>query len=136
MKLYVVDSDPSQLKVCQEFSIPADHLSTDYHDFLDRVDGVDVVTPADSHLAICKECFDKKKDVFVEKPIALTSAEAKAMISQASKRGVILQVGHIYRYHPAVSKIKQILEEGEAGDSSIRLRSFHGIQKTSGPMLA
>jgi UDP-N-acetylglucosamine 3-dehydrogenase len=128
-EVYVVDSDPSQLKVCQEFSIPADHLSTDYHDFLGRVDGVDVVTPADSHLAICKECFDKKKDVFVEKPIALTSAEAKAMISQASKRGVILQVGHIYRYHPAVSKIKQILKEGKLGTVQYAYGHFMGFKR-------
>ena len=96
-ELYVVDSDPNQLKACEEFSIPRDRLSTDYHDFLDRVEGVDVVTPADSHLSICKECFEKGKDVFVEKPIALTSAEAKEMISQAGKRGLILQVGHRYR---------------------------------------
>src|SRR5512139_1709434 len=101
-ELYVTDSDPSQLKVCQEFSIPEDHLSIDYRDFLDRIDGVDVVTPADSHLAICKDCFDKKKDVFVEKPIAFTTAEAKEMITQAEAKRVILQVGHIYRYHPAV----------------------------------
>ena len=50
-ELYVADSDPKQLASCKEFSIPADHLSTDYRDFLDRVDGVDVVTPADSHWA-------------------------------------------------------------------------------------
>jgi len=78
-ELYVVDADPSQLKACREFSIPEDHLSVNYHDFLDRVDGVDIVTPADSHLAICWDCFRKGKDVFVEKPIALTSQEAREM---------------------------------------------------------
>jgi UDP-N-acetylglucosamine 3-dehydrogenase len=128
-ELYVVDSDPGQLKVAREFSIQSDHLSTDYHDFLGRVDGVDVVTPADSHLAICKECFDKKKDVFVEKPIAFTSAEAKVMVSQASKKGVILQVGHIYRYHPAVSKIKQILEEGRLGTVQYAYGHFMGFKR-------
>jgi UDP-N-acetylglucosamine 3-dehydrogenase len=96
-EVYVVDSDPNQLKACREFSIPEDHLSIHYHDFLDRVDGVDIVTPADSHLSICRDCFDKKKDVFVEKPIALTTSEAKKMITEAKKKGVILQVGHIYR---------------------------------------
>jgi len=128
-ELYVVDSDPGQLKVAHEFSIRSDHLSTDYHDFLGRVDGVDVVTPADSHLAICNECFDRKKDVFVEKPIAFTSAEAKVMVSEASKRGVILQVGHIYRYHPAVSKIKQILEEGKLGTVQYAYGHFMGFKR-------
>ena len=128
-ELYVVDSDPNQLKVCRELSIPAGHLSTDYHDFLDRADGVDVVTPADSHLAICKECFAKKKDVFVEKPIALTSPEAIEMITRANQNGVIFQVGHIYRYHPAVSKIKQVLEEGKLGIVQYAYGHFMGFKR-------
>jgi predicted dehydrogenase len=128
-ELYVVDSDPSQLKVAHEFSIQSDHLSTDYHDFLDRVDGVDVVTPADSHLAICKQCFDQKKDVFVEKPIALTSVEAMEMISQANQNGVVFQVGHIYRYHPAVSKIKEIFEEGKLGTVQYAYGHFMGFKR-------
>jgi predicted dehydrogenase len=128
-ELYVVDSDPNQLKVCREFSIPADHLSTDYRDFLDRADGVDVVTPADSHLAICKECFAKKKDVFVEKPIALTSQDAIEMITRANQNGVIFQVGHIYRYHPAVSKIKQVLEEGKLGIVQYAYGHFMGFKR-------
>ena len=53
-ELYMVDSDPSQLniEIGKEFSIPLDYLSTDYRDFLDRVDGIDDAMPADKHLAI------------------------------------------------------------------------------------
>ena len=128
-ELYVVDYDPSQLKVCKEYSIPEDHLSTDYRDFLDRVDGVDIVTPADGHLGICKHCFEKRKDVFVEKPIALTTQEAKEMITQAKENGMILQVGHLYRYHPAASKIKQILEEGKLGTIQYAYGHFMGFKR-------
>ncbi len=128
-ELYVVDSDQSQLKVCREFSIPADHLSSDYHDFLDLIDGVDVVTPADSHLAVCRDCFDKRKDVFVEKPIALTTSEAKEMIAHAKEKGVILQVGHIYRYHPAASKMKEILEQGRLGTVQYGYGHFMGFKR-------
>jgi UDP-2-acetamido-3-amino-2,3-dideoxy-glucuronate N-acetyltransferase len=128
-ELYVVDIDSGQLKRCEEFSIPDDHLSTDYQDFLGRVDGVDIVTPADSHLTICKDCLDKKKDVFVEKPIALTTSEAKKMMVQAKEKGMILQVGHIYRYHPAVSKIKQILKEGELGTVQYAYGHFMGFKR-------
>jgi len=127
--LYVVDSDANQLKACRNSSIPGDHLSTDYHDFLDRAEGVDVVTPADSHLAICNECFDKKKDVFVEKPIALTSVEATEMITRANRNGAIFQVGHIYRYHPAVSKIKRALEEGQLGTVQYAYGHFMGFKR-------
>ncbi len=128
-ELYVVDSDQTQLKACREFSIPADHLSNDYHDFIDRVDGVDVVTPADSHLAVCRDCFDKRKDVFVEKPIALTASEAKKMIAYSEEKGVILQVGHIYRYHPAAWKMKEILEEGKLGTAQYAYGHFMGFKR-------
>lgn len=128
-ELYVVDMDSTQLKSCKEFSIPSDHLSTDYRDFLDRVDGVDVVTPADNHLAICKDCFDKGKDVFVEKPIALTTREAREMIDQAKKKRLILQVGHIYRYHPAATKIKRLLDEGKLGKVQYAYGHFMGFKR-------
>ena len=127
--LYVVDADPNQLKVGKEFSIPADHLSTDYRDFLDRVDGVDVVTPADNHLAISRICFEKKKDVFVEKPIAFTTAEAKEMIRQAEALGTILQVGHIYRYHPASIAIKRLIQEGRLGAVQYGYGHFMGFKR-------
>lgn len=128
-ELYVVDSDPNQLRVCEEFSISRDHLSTHYHNFLDFVDGVDIVTPADSHLAISKDCFKKGKDVFVEKPIALTSKEAKEMISMAEEKGLILQIGHIYRYHPAISKIKCLLKEGKLGVVRYAYGHFMGFKR-------
>jgi UDP-N-acetylglucosamine 3-dehydrogenase len=127
--LYVVDADAGQLKTCDEFSIPADHRSTDYRGFLDRVDGVDIVTPADNHLAIARECFAKGKDVFVEKPIALTSLEAKEMIGLAQERGLILQVGHIYRYHPASWKIKSLIEEGKLGQIQYAYGHFMGFKR-------
>ncbi len=110
-ELYVADLDPALLKTCEEFSIPANHTTTDYRDFLDRADGIDVVTPANNHLNIARDCFEKRKDLFVEKPIALTSEEAKEMIRMAEEKEVILQVGHIYRYHPATAKIKKVIEE-------------------------
>ena len=128
-ELYVADSDPKQLASCEEFSIPSDHLSTDYRDFLDRVDGVDVVTPADGHRAICLDCIERGKDVFVEKPISLTSAEAREMTSQANQRGLILQVGHIYRYHPASLKIKQLIEDGRLGTTQYAYGHFMGFKR-------
>ena len=128
-ELFVVDADPGQLKVCDEFSIPEDHRSTDYRAFLSRVDGVDIVTPADNHLALARDCFEKGKDVFVEKPIAFTSGEAKEMIARASEKGLILQVGHIYRYHPASQKIKNLVEEGQLGKIQYAYGHFMGFKR-------
>jgi len=128
-ELYVSDSDPDQPKVCKEFSIPVDHFSLNYRDFLDRVDGVDIVTSADSHLAIANECFERGKDVFVEKPISMTSKEAKEMIATAREKGRILQVGHLYRYHPASKKIKSLLEERKLGVVQYAYGHFMGFKR-------
>ena len=125
-EIYVADLDENQLK---EISIPSDHISTSYQDFLDRVDAVIVSTPTDSHSRICMECFDKGKDVFVEKPITLTSQGAIKLVNQADKHGLILQVGHIYRYHPASLKIKKIIEDGKLGTIKYAYGHFMGFKR-------
>lgn len=125
-EIYVADSDENQLK---ELSFYSNHISTNYQDFLDRVDAVVVSTPTDSHSRICMECFDRGKDVFVEKPIALTSKGAMMMVNQAEKYGLIFQVGHIYRYHPASSNIKKIIEEGKLGTIKYAYGHFMGFKR-------
>lgn len=125
-EIFVADLDRNQLK---ELSFYSDHISTSYQDFLDKVDVVIVSTSTDSHARICMECFEKGKDVFVEKPIALTSKGAMKMVNQAEKHGLILQVGHIYRYHPASSKIKQIIEEGKLGNIKYAYGHFMGFKR-------
>ena len=79
---------------------------TTHRELLGCVDAVDIVTPADSHYAICMDCLRAGKDVFVEKPIALTSSQACEMVSEAEKRDLILQVGHVFRYHSAIQDMK------------------------------
>ena len=81
-------------------------VSTDYRDFLDRVDGVDIVTPADNHLAIARDCFEKGKDVFVEKPIALTSEEAERDDRPGQRKGSPSSGGPYLPVPPCLLKIK------------------------------
>jgi len=128
-EVYVADSDTRQLKACEAYSIPANHLSTDYREFFKDVDGVDIVTPADSHLRICRDCFEAGKDVFVEKPIALTSLEAREIIEMAKSREFILQTGHIYRYHPASTKMKSLIEEVRLGRLQYGYGHFMGFKR-------
>ena len=129
VELYVVDADPVQLGVASRAGVPAERLSTHHRAFLDRVDGVDVVTPADSHLALCSECFERGKDVFVEKPIALTSDEAGKMVDLSVERGTFLQVGHIYRYHPAAAKIRELMDAGKLGAIQYGYGHFMGFKR-------
>lgn len=77
--------------------------------------GIIVSTPAQTHYALVKEALIAGKDVFVEKPIALTYAEGRELVALAEKKKRILLVGHILEYHPAVAKLKELIESGELG---------------------
>lgn len=82
---------------------------TDYRDLLANVDAVSVVVPTSLHHAVCKTCIERGVDVMLEKPMTTTLAEADDLISLAEKNNVILQVGHLERYNPAVLAMEQYL---------------------------
>lgn len=77
---------------------------------LKSVDAVDIVTPYKTHFSLAKKCL-RYTNVFVEKPLAETFAEAKWLSDYAQKQKRILMVGHIYRYHPATEKLKSLLKK-------------------------
>jgi len=79
------------------------------------IDAVDIVTPADTHFKICSECLAAGKHVFVEKPLTTKYAEAKKLVQIADRKKIILMAGHIFRYNPAVRKIKELIAQGVLG---------------------
>ncbi len=79
------------------------------------VDAVAIATPAEGHYRLARVALDAGKDTFVEKPLALRSAEAEKLIMLAEESGRTLMVGHLLRYHPAIIKLKQLCEQGEQG---------------------
>ncbi|RKY41294.1 MAG: oxidoreductase [Candidatus Omnitrophota bacterium] len=74
-----------------------------------------VSSPATTHYELTKEALMKDKDVFVEKPLALTVKEAEDLIKIAEGRNKILMVGHILQYHPALRKLKDMIDSGQLG---------------------
>ncbi|MDD5556608.1 MAG: Gfo/Idh/MocA family oxidoreductase [bacterium] len=74
-----------------------------------RLDAVSVVVPTDVHRAIALEAIGRGAHVLLEKPIALTTAEATEIIELARARGLVLQVGHIERFNPAILALRRIL---------------------------
>jgi predicted dehydrogenase len=79
------------------------------------IDAVDIVTPADTHFKVCQECLAAGKHVFVEKPLATNYADARKLVQFAADKDRILMAGPIYRYNPAVNKIKELTDLGELG---------------------
>jgi len=88
-----------------------------YGDLFSRPDisAVAIATPAATHHRIAKESLLAGKDVFVEKPVALTAAEAADLVETAEKHGRILMVGHLLLYKPAVQFLRDYLAAGNLG---------------------
>lgn len=90
--------------------------TSDLTEFLNNdVDAVDIVTPADIHFELCKKSLSAGKHVFVEKPLTTSYSKAKELIQLAAEKNRILMAGHIFRYNPAVKKIKELIKLGELG---------------------
>jgi predicted dehydrogenase len=75
-----------------------------------------IATPVRTHAGLVQAGLAAGKHVLVEKPLALSTAEAVALAEQADRAGLVLVVGHTFEYNPAVTKIRALLEAGELGD--------------------
>jgi len=79
---------------------------TDWHELLDKVDAVSIVTPTETHCEIACAFLEKGVNVLVEKPFAKTLDEADLMIAAAEKSGAKLMVGHLERFNPAMVALR------------------------------
>ncbi len=79
------------------------------------VQGVVVATPAETHYALVKRALQANKDVFVEKPMALTYEQGRELVLLARARERILLVGHVLEYHPAIIKLLDMIASGDLG---------------------
>lgn len=79
------------------------------------VPAVAIATPAETHFQIVEAALKAGKDVFVEKPLALTFAEGNELVKLAKDRERILAVGHVLEYHPGILKLRGLIDAGELG---------------------
>ncbi len=82
----------------------------------EEVDAISVSAPTSTHYEICKNILNSKKHVLVEKPISSNLEQAKNMIELSKRNGILLMVGHIERFNPAVLKLKELLTEDFLGE--------------------
>ena len=80
-----------------------------------KFDGFIVSTPAETHYAIAKKIILAGKHVLVEKPMTLTIEDAEDLVKLAEKHNVNLMVGHVLLFHPAITKIKELIDDGKIG---------------------
>jgi predicted dehydrogenase len=80
-----------------------------------NVDAVAVATDAPTHHALALAALKAGKHVLVEKPLAMSSADAAELVALARRLGRKLMVGHVLEYHPAVRYLEKMVREGELG---------------------
>ena len=79
------------------------------NDLIEASEGINIVTPTETHYDIAIKCLEKKKDIFIEKPITNTSEQAKKIIALSEKNQNIVQVGHIERFNPTIKQLKKVI---------------------------
>ena len=128
-ELYASDLDSRKLDHCCTYNMSKERYSTNYKDFFDLADAVDIVTPTDTHYELCKEFIQTGRDVFVEKPFTMNSKEAVELVGMHETNKTILQVGHMHRYNPVINFAKSELEKGALGDVRYIYGHFTGFKR-------
>lgn len=113
---YCCDLDEANLQKAR--ALYPNAVTTDDFDAVladDTVNAVVVATSVPTHYALGKKAIEAGKHTFIEKPIALKAAQAEDLLRAAESKGVKLMVGHLLEYHPAVRKLKQLVDDGSLG---------------------
>ena len=120
---WLCDLDP-ELRSTFASRYPSAKVTGSFAEMLaaDDVQGVVVATPVPTHYALAKQALEAGKHVLVEKPPAMRAAEIDELVSLANDRDLVLMPGHLLLYHPAVRKLKELIDEGELGRASCRER--------------
>ena len=93
------DTDDANAKlVSEKYNLPRYHHA---EELMDDCDALDIVAPTSFHFELCEAAIKKGKHVFVEKPLANTMDEARALVKLAKEANIKFQVGHVERFNPA-----------------------------------
>jgi predicted dehydrogenase len=82
----------------------------------DSLDGAVIATPVPTHYELALAALDARKHVLVEKPPATRSSEMDELVRGAEERDLVLMPGHLLLYHPAVQKLKELIDSGALGE--------------------
>lgn len=121
---YVVDSSEyalgairKELDKQKNYSTSSIVFSQNYKEVLadPSIDAVHIALPNQLHYEIAHQALESGKNVLIEKPIATTSREAFKLARYAEERGLVLQVGHIFRFNNAIRTVKEVMRSGRLG---------------------
>lgn len=127
--VWAADVSPERRALAAKSGLDPSRIVSDFTSALSRVDAVDIVTPADTHLELASRCLRAGKDCFVEKPLTLTVSQARQLAEVVAETGRVLQVGHIFRFHPVSDALRRCLAAGRAGRVRYLTGRFAGFKR-------
>ena len=95
-------------KVAQELQVSAE---SDYTKLLDQVDAVSIVVPTQKHFEVARDCLSAGKHVLLEKPMTTTVAQGRELVQLAQTNNVLLQIGHLERFNPAILSVDEYIKD-------------------------
>ena len=111
----IADPNPDKLEAAASY-YEVDGTFLDYHDLLERVDGVVIAVPHTYHYEIARDALDAGAHVLVEKPMVLTSNHAWDLVRRADKKGLELMVGTTFQFTEQAHRVREIVRSGAIGD--------------------
>jgi predicted dehydrogenase len=127
--VWVADVTPTRQAWAVAQGVPAERATADYRSALGAVDAVDIVTPADSHLAIASACLAAGRHCFIEKPLTMNADEARRLVAAADSAKRVVQVGHIFRFHPVTATLRAALGADRIGAVRYASGRFAGFKR-------
>lgn len=127
--VWVADASPVRRAWALSHGIDRGFVVSDYREALPQVDAVDIVTPPDSHLALASLSLEAGRDCFIEKPMTLTAAEARALSARVGGSDRVVQVGHIFRFHPVTACLREALARDRIGAVRYITGRFAGFKR-------
>jgi predicted dehydrogenase len=108
----------ANLARAEGFAVEQDCLAIAPDDLFDRadIDAIVIALPPQFHAETAIRAVRAGKDVLVEKPIALTVADAERAVAAARDAGRIFMTGHVLRFHPAFETLKDLIDRGDLGE--------------------
>ncbi|HWP75991.1 MAG TPA: Gfo/Idh/MocA family oxidoreductase, partial [Methylomirabilota bacterium] len=129
VELWVADVSAERRALAVKAGVAPARAVEDFRQALPHVDAVDVVTPADNHLALAGECLRAGRDCFIEKPLTLTVDEGRRLAAIVAETGRVLQVGHIFRFHPVTTALRERIAAGVLGRVRYCTGRFAGFKR-------
>ena len=114
----------------QTAAYPAARPTASFDDLLQdsALEAVVLATPVPTHHALARQAIQAGKHVFVEKPMTFSASEARDLRDVVQRSGGMLMVGHLLRFHPAIVKLRELIDAGELGE----VRYVYGKRREPG----